>query len=53
MVFLPVITVIIVWTNNIHHLMWKDIWLDTSISPPVDAVTHTPVFNIFLIFIML
>jgi PAS domain S-box-containing protein len=40
MVFLPVITIIIVWTNNIHHLMWKDIWLDTSISPPVDAVTH-------------
>ena len=36
----PVITLIMVWTNNIFHLMWKDIWLDTSISPPVDAVTH-------------
>jgi PAS domain S-box-containing protein len=36
----PVITLIMVWTNDIFHLMWKDIWLDTSISPPVDAVTH-------------
>jgi len=23
MVILPVITLIVVWTNNIHHLMWK------------------------------
>ena len=37
---LPVITLVMVWTNSLHHLMWKDIWLDTSISPPVDAVTH-------------
>jgi PAS domain S-box-containing protein len=37
---LPVITLIMVWTNGIFHLMWKDIWLNTSLSPPVDAVTH-------------
>jgi PAS domain S-box-containing protein len=37
---LPVITLVMVWTNDIYHLMWKDIWLDTSLSPPVDAVTH-------------
>jgi PAS domain S-box-containing protein len=37
---IPVITLIMVWTNNTFHLMWKDIWLNTSISPPVDAVTH-------------
>ena len=30
----PVITLIMVWTNNTFHLMWKDIWLETSISPP-------------------
>ena len=38
---LPVITLIMVWTNGIFHLMWKDIWLNTSLSPPVDAVTHS------------
>jgi PAS domain S-box-containing protein len=37
---LPVITLVMVWTNDVYHLMWKDIWLDTSLSPPVDAVTH-------------
>ena len=37
---LPVITLIMVWTNSTFHLMWKDIWLNTSFSPPVDAVTH-------------
>ncbi|MCK9355948.1 MAG: PAS domain S-box protein [Dehalococcoidia bacterium] len=37
---LPIITLVMVWTNDTHHLMWTDIWLDTSFSPPVDAVTH-------------
>jgi PAS domain S-box-containing protein len=37
---LPIITLVMVWTNDVYHLMWKDIWLDTSLSPPVDAVTH-------------
>lgn len=37
---LPVLTLVMVWTNDIFHLMWKDFWLDTSFSPPVDAVTH-------------
>ncbi len=37
---LPVLTLVMVWTNDVSHLMWKDIWLDTSLSPPVDAVTH-------------
>jgi PAS domain S-box-containing protein len=37
---LPVVTVIMVWTNDIHHLMWNDIWLNTSLTPAVDAVTH-------------
>jgi len=36
----PLITLIMVWTNSMFHLMWKDMWLDTSINPPVDAVTH-------------
>jgi len=36
----PVLTLVVVWTNDVHHLMWRDIWLDTSFVPPVDAVTH-------------
>jgi signal transduction histidine kinase/PAS domain-containing protein len=40
MFIVPLITLIMVWTNGMFHLMWKDIWLDTSINPPVDAVTH-------------
>jgi len=41
---LPVLTLGIVWTNALHHLMWTKVWLDTSISPPVDAVSHGPWF---------
>jgi PAS domain S-box-containing protein len=36
----PISTILIVWTNNFTHLMWKDIWLNISVSHPVDAVTH-------------
>jgi PAS domain S-box-containing protein len=37
---IPVVTLVMVWTNDIYHLMWKEIWLDYSVSPPVDAVSH-------------
>jgi len=37
---LPAITLVMVWTNDTYHLMWKNIWLDTNVSPPVDAVSH-------------
>ena len=47
---LPVITLIMVWTNDIHHLMWKDIWLDTSVSPPVDVAIHNTWFWIYAIY---
>ena len=40
LLILPVITLIMVWTNGIFHLMWKDIWMNISVSPPMDAVTH-------------
>jgi len=39
---LPVLTLGIVWTNALHHLMWTKVWLDASISPPIDAVSHGP-----------
>jgi PAS domain S-box-containing protein len=40
MAIIPAITLVMVWTNEAHHLMWQDIWLDTSFSSPVDDVTH-------------
>jgi PAS domain S-box-containing protein len=47
LVVIPIVTLIVVWTSGTHHLMWKDIWLDTSLSPPVDAVTHGIWFWVF------
>ena len=44
---IPIVTLLVVWTNDIHHLMWKDIWLDTSVSPPADAVTHGAWFWVY------
>ncbi|APV44978.1 Signal transduction histidine kinase [Dehalogenimonas formicexedens] len=44
---LPVVTLILVWTNSAHHLMWKDIWLNTSGNHPVDEVTHGAWFWVF------
>jgi PAS domain S-box-containing protein len=41
---LPITTLIMVWTNDSYHLMWKDIWIDTSLSYPLDAVTHNTGF---------
>ena len=43
----PVLTLAVAWTNDLHHLMWKDIWLDTSLSTSVDAVTHGPWFWVY------
>jgi PAS domain S-box-containing protein len=37
---IPLTTLVMVWTNDTHHFMWNNIWLDATISPPVDAVTH-------------
>ena len=47
LIILPVVTLIVVWTNDLHHLMWKRIWLNTSLSPPLDAVTHNTWFWIY------
>ena len=44
---IPAVTLAVVWTNDIHHLVWKDIRLDTSISPPGDAVTHGAWFWVY------
>ncbi|MFA6613090.1 MAG: histidine kinase N-terminal 7TM domain-containing protein [Dehalococcoidales bacterium] len=47
---IPIVTLVIVWTNEIHHLMWGDIWLDTSLWPPVDLVTHNVWFWIYSVY---
>jgi signal transduction histidine kinase len=47
---MPVITLIMVWTDSIHHLMWRAIWLETSLSPPVDAVTHNAWFYVYAVY---
>jgi len=41
---LPFVTLAIAWTNDFHHLMWTNMWLDTSFSPPEIAVTHNTWF---------
>jgi signal transduction histidine kinase/PAS domain-containing protein len=37
---LPVVTVALVWTNSLHHLMWTDIRLNPNTVPVSDEVTH-------------
>jgi PAS domain S-box-containing protein len=37
---IPFITLVMVGTDHFHHLVWSNIWLDTGVNPPVDAVTH-------------
>jgi hypothetical protein len=47
---IPAATIAIVWTNGLHHLMWQDIWLNTSIYPPIDMVSHGGWFWIHAIY---
>lgn len=44
LLILPVITQIVVWTNDLHHLMWSNVQLDTRFSPPVDVATPSTWF---------
>jgi diguanylate cyclase (GGDEF)-like protein/PAS domain S-box-containing protein len=37
---IPAATLLLVWTNRWHHLVWTKIWLDTAYYPPEDMVTH-------------
>jgi signal transduction histidine kinase len=51
MAIIPIITLIIVWTNEIHHLMWKDIWLETSLGIQIDVVTHNGWFWVLITYL--
>ena len=41
---IPSITLVMAWTNDIHHLLWQNVWLDTSGPVSIDAVTYGPWF---------
>jgi two-component system, NtrC family, sensor kinase len=41
---LPVITMVIVWTNDLHHLMWQSIRLDNSVYPALEIMEHNSWF---------
>jgi PAS domain S-box-containing protein len=43
---LPVVSLTIILTNDIHHLWWKEIWLDTSLSYPMVAFTRNVWFYV-------
>ncbi len=40
----PLVTLALVWTNELHHLVWPNISLDTSALIPVLKFAHGPVF---------
>ena len=44
---IPVITLVMVWTNSLHHLVWKDAWLNFTLYPPAVEVTHNIWFLVY------
>ncbi len=44
MLIFPVLTLALVWTNQIHGLVWKKIWLDTSGLIPIGVYDYGPCF---------
>jgi diguanylate cyclase (GGDEF)-like protein/PAS domain S-box-containing protein len=47
---IPMITQVLVWTNGMHGLIWRRIWLDTSGSYPTMGREHGPWFWVFLVY---
>ncbi len=47
---LPAVTLIMVWTNDINHMIWKSIVVDTSSYPPVTTVTYNAWFWVHAIY---
>ena len=41
---LPVITLVLAWTNEAHKLIWKRIWIDISGSIPIGVYDYGPCF---------
>ena len=47
---LPAVTLIMVWTNDINHMIWKSIVVDTSFYPSVKTVTYNAWFWVHAIY---
>ncbi len=47
---MPAVTVVMVWTNGLHHLMWNDIQLDVSVYPPLKMITFNTWFWIHALY---
>ena len=43
----PVFTLVLVWTNDVHHLFWSDIGLERTSSLVVWSATHGPGFWVY------
>jgi PAS domain-containing protein len=50
LLILPTVTLIMVWSNDIHHLMWKNIVVDTNLYPLVKTVTYNVWFWVHAIY---
>lgn len=37
---IPLVSLVLVWTNGLHHLVWRYFWLDTTLYPPNDVAVH-------------
>lgn len=47
---IPVITLVLVWTNGQHYLMWNEIHLDASVFPPLKVVTFNTWFWVHAVY---
>jgi len=47
---IPVLTLVLVWTNSAHHLVWKSVWLETSGSMRIAVYDHGRWFWIWICF---
>lgn len=47
---LPAVTLIMVWSNDVHHLMWKNIVVDPGLYPMVKTVTYNAWFWVHAIY---
>jgi len=45
---IPALTLALVWTNELHHLVWNTIWLDLEGALPMFRATYGPVFFVYV-----
>ena len=48
---LPAMILVLAWTNEAHHLIWKRTWLDFSGSIPIGVYDYGPCFWIWVFLI--